>query len=124
MIDPEARVSESDGLSITRMDFFLIALGQDVEITVRPTRKEHGQVSIVLASSSPRGSRLEDVIIFVDLSKPDPGKRPICKSSKSPRVGSERHLARASHSPRQSEKIVKVMVIMPDPASPCLEPDG
>jgi len=27
----------------------LIALGQDVEITVRPTRKEHGQVSIVLA---------------------------------------------------------------------------
>jgi hypothetical protein len=28
---------------------FLIALGQDVEITVRPTRKEHGQVSIVLA---------------------------------------------------------------------------
>jgi hypothetical protein len=28
---------------------FLIALGQDVEITVKPTRKEHGQVSIVLA---------------------------------------------------------------------------
>jgi|GEM_PF-6410052 len=26
----------------------LIALGQDVEITARPTRKEHGQVSIVL----------------------------------------------------------------------------
>jgi hypothetical protein len=28
---------------------FLIALGQDVEITVWPARKEHGQVSIVLA---------------------------------------------------------------------------
>jgi hypothetical protein len=27
---------------------FLIALGQDVEITVRPTRKEHGQASIAL----------------------------------------------------------------------------
>jgi hypothetical protein len=28
---------------------FLIELGQDIEITVRPTRKEHGQVSIGLA---------------------------------------------------------------------------
>jgi hypothetical protein len=28
---------------------FLVALGQDVEITVRPTRKDHGQVSIVPA---------------------------------------------------------------------------
>ena len=28
---------------------FLIALGQDVELTVRPTGKEHGQVSIVPA---------------------------------------------------------------------------
>jgi hypothetical protein len=55
----------------------LIALGQEVEITVRPTHKEHGQVSIVLARSSRRGSRLEDVIIFVDLSKLDPGDRPL-----------------------------------------------
>ena len=28
---------------------FLIALGENVEITVRPTRKDHGQVSIVIA---------------------------------------------------------------------------
>jgi predicted XRE-type DNA-binding protein len=35
--------------SIERLMDFLIALGQDVEITVRPTRKEHGQVSILLA---------------------------------------------------------------------------
>jgi hypothetical protein len=28
---------------------FLIGLGQVAEFTVRPTRKEHGQVSIVLA---------------------------------------------------------------------------
>ncbi len=28
---------------------FLTALGQDVEVTVRPTRKEHGEVSVVLA---------------------------------------------------------------------------
>jgi hypothetical protein len=26
---------------------FLVALGQDIEITVRPIRKEHGQLSIV-----------------------------------------------------------------------------
>jgi hypothetical protein len=31
---------------------FLIALGQDVEITVRPTRKEHGQVSLVVPQAS------------------------------------------------------------------------
>jgi hypothetical protein len=48
MIDPEARVSESDGLSFARMDF-LITVGQDVEITVKPTLKQRGQVSIVLA---------------------------------------------------------------------------
>ena len=70
MIDPEARVSECDGLSVARMDF-LIALGQDVEITVRPTRKQHGQVSIVLA-----GSSLEGVII-VDWSKPELGYDPV-----------------------------------------------
>jgi hypothetical protein len=27
----------------------LTALGQDVEITVRPTRKDHGQMSVVVA---------------------------------------------------------------------------
>jgi hypothetical protein len=75
MIDPEASVSESAGLSIARMDF-LIAFGQDVEITVRPTRKQHGQVSIVLTGSSPRGSRLEDAII-VDWSKPELGYDPV-----------------------------------------------
>ena len=39
---------KSEGLSIALMDF-LIALGPDAEITVWLTRKEHGQVSIVLA---------------------------------------------------------------------------
>ena len=34
--------------SVERLMVFLTALGQDVEITVRPTRKEHGSVSIVL----------------------------------------------------------------------------
>jgi hypothetical protein len=28
---------------------FLTALGQDVEITVRPTRKHHGELSVILA---------------------------------------------------------------------------
>jgi hypothetical protein len=34
---------------IERLMDFLIALGQDVEITVRPTRRNHGQVSVVFA---------------------------------------------------------------------------
>jgi hypothetical protein len=29
---------------------FLTALGQDVEITLRPTGKEHGEVSVVIAA--------------------------------------------------------------------------
>lgn len=41
--------NRSGNFSVERLMDFLIALGQDVEITVRPTRKEHGQVSIVLA---------------------------------------------------------------------------
>jgi hypothetical protein len=35
--------------SVERLRDFLIALGQDVEITVRPTRRDHGQVSVVLS---------------------------------------------------------------------------
>ena len=35
--------------SVERLIDFLTALGQDIEITVRPTRKEHGGVSLVLA---------------------------------------------------------------------------
>ena len=41
--------NRSGNFSVERLMDFLIALGHDVEITVRPTRKEHGQVSIVLA---------------------------------------------------------------------------
>ena len=36
--------------SIERLMEFLTHLGQDVEITVRPTRKEHGKVSVVGAA--------------------------------------------------------------------------
>ncbi len=35
--------------SVERLMDFLTALGQDVEITVRSTRKDHGEVSVVLA---------------------------------------------------------------------------
>jgi hypothetical protein len=35
-------------LSVARLIHFLTALAQDVEITVRPTHKEHGEVSVVL----------------------------------------------------------------------------
>jgi len=33
--------------SVERLMEFLTALGQDVQITVRPTRKQHGEVSVV-----------------------------------------------------------------------------
>ena len=39
----------SGNFSVERLMSFLTALGQDVEITVRPTRKEHGEVSFVVA---------------------------------------------------------------------------
>jgi predicted XRE-type DNA-binding protein len=39
--------NRSGAFSVERLMQFLTALGQDVEITVRPTRKEHGQVSVV-----------------------------------------------------------------------------
>ena len=35
--------------SVGRLLDFLTALGQDVEITVRPTRKKHGEMSLVVA---------------------------------------------------------------------------
>jgi len=40
--------NRAGSFSVERLMDFLTALGQDVEITVRPTRKEHGAVSLVL----------------------------------------------------------------------------
>jgi hypothetical protein len=37
------------GASGERITDFLTGLGQDVEITVRSTRKNHGEVSVVVA---------------------------------------------------------------------------
>ena len=36
--------------SVERLMEFLTELGQDVEITVRPTRKQHGKLSVVVAA--------------------------------------------------------------------------
>ena len=36
--------------SVKRLMEFLAALGHDVEVRVRPTRKAHGQVSVVVAA--------------------------------------------------------------------------
>lgn len=41
--------NRSGSFSVERLMAFLVALGQDVEISVRPTRKRHGQVSVVLS---------------------------------------------------------------------------
>lgn len=41
--------NRSGTFSTERLMDFLTALGQDVEITVRPTRKDHGEVSLVVA---------------------------------------------------------------------------
>ena len=40
---------QSGNFSVERLMNFLTALDQDVEITVRPTRRGHGEVSLVLA---------------------------------------------------------------------------
>ncbi|MDP2995839.1 MAG: helix-turn-helix transcriptional regulator [Bryobacterales bacterium] len=39
----------SGNFSVERLMDFLTALGQDVEITVRPTRRRHGELSLILA---------------------------------------------------------------------------
>lgn len=41
--------NRAGNFSVERLMDFLTALGQDVEITVRPTRKDHGELSVVLA---------------------------------------------------------------------------
>jgi predicted XRE-type DNA-binding protein len=41
---------QSGAFSVERLMDFLTALGQDVEITLRPTGKEHGEVSVVIAA--------------------------------------------------------------------------
>jgi predicted XRE-type DNA-binding protein len=38
----------SGSFSVGRLMEFLTALGQDVEITVRPTRKHHGEMSVTV----------------------------------------------------------------------------
>jgi predicted XRE-type DNA-binding protein len=40
--------NRAGAFSVERLMEFLTALGQDVEITVRPTRKVHGEVSVVV----------------------------------------------------------------------------
>jgi predicted XRE-type DNA-binding protein len=39
--------NRSGSFSVERLMDFLTALGQDVEISVRPARKDHGEVSVV-----------------------------------------------------------------------------
>jgi hypothetical protein len=43
--------------SVERLMEFLTALGQDIEITVRPTRKGHGEVSVVAGNGRERKSK-------------------------------------------------------------------
>jgi predicted XRE-type DNA-binding protein len=40
--------NRSGNFSVERLMSFLTALGHDVEITVKPTRKEHGEMSVIL----------------------------------------------------------------------------
>jgi len=39
--------NRAGAFSVERLMDFLTALGQDIEIIVKPTRKEHGEVSVV-----------------------------------------------------------------------------
>jgi predicted XRE-type DNA-binding protein len=40
--------NRAGSFSVGRLMEFLTALGQDVEVTVRPTRREHGEMSVTL----------------------------------------------------------------------------
>ena len=40
--------NRAGSFSVGRLMEFLTALGQDVEITVKPTRKEHGEMSVMI----------------------------------------------------------------------------
>ena len=40
--------NRAENFSVGRLMTFLIALGQDIEITVKPTRKAHGEMSVVM----------------------------------------------------------------------------
>ncbi len=42
--------NRSGNFSVERLMDFLTALGQDVEVRVRPTRRGHGQLSVVVAA--------------------------------------------------------------------------
>jgi predicted XRE-type DNA-binding protein len=42
--------NRSGTFSVERLMEFLTDLGQDIEITVRPTQKQHGKVSVVVAA--------------------------------------------------------------------------
>lgn len=42
--------NRSSNFSVERLMDFLTALGHDVEVRVTPTRKEHGQLSVVVAA--------------------------------------------------------------------------
>src|SRR6202007_1385307 len=42
--------NRAGNFSIGRLIEFLTALGQDVEITVKPTRKEHGALSVTVTT--------------------------------------------------------------------------
>ena len=44
--------NRAGNFSVGRLMEFLTALRQDVEITVRPTRKHHGAVSVISSASS------------------------------------------------------------------------
>jgi predicted XRE-type DNA-binding protein len=41
--------NRSGNFSVERLMVFLTALGQDVQITVKPTRKDHGALSVIVA---------------------------------------------------------------------------
>jgi len=44
--------NRAGAFSVERLMDFLTALGQDVEIIVRPTRRQHGEVSVVARRSA------------------------------------------------------------------------
>ena len=48
LIDQDLHGNRAGSFSAGRLMEFLTALGQDVEITVRPAQKEHGEMSVMI----------------------------------------------------------------------------
>jgi predicted XRE-type DNA-binding protein len=63
--------NRSGSFSVGRLMEFLTALGQDVEVTLRPARKEQGEMSVMVGHDKPSAMRTSNA----PLVRPSPSPR-------------------------------------------------